>query len=105
MPEQEREFTGFIWDAAKSERCYQERGFDFEYAAALFEGDYIEWEDRRRKYGEQRLVTVGQVQRLTMVVVWTPRDNLRRIISARPASRAEREKLYAARKAHKSGDP
>jgi uncharacterized DUF497 family protein len=99
------EFVGFTWDSDKSDRCYSERGFDFEYAAGIFEGDFIEWEDRRREYGEQRLVTVGQVEDTVLAVVWTPRANLRRIISARQASRPEREKLYVAREAHQPKDP
>jgi uncharacterized protein len=99
-----REFDGCIWDADKSERCYAERGFDFDYAAKVFEADSIEWEDRRRDYGEPRFVTIGEVGELILVVVWTPRENMRRIISARPASRQEREKFYDHREAHEQRD-
>lgn len=99
------EFEGFTWDSDKSDRCYLERGFDFEYAAGIFESDFIEWEDRRREYGEQRFVTVGQVEATILAVVWTPRENVRRIISARPASRSEREKFYATREAHQPRGP
>jgi len=95
-----REFDGFIWDADKSERCYVERGFDFDYAAKIFEADSIEWEDRRRDYGESRFVTVGEVGDQILVVIWTSRENMRRIISARPASRQEREKFYGHRETH-----
>ena len=84
------EFGGFVWDSDKSDRCYRERGFDFEYAAAIFEGDFIEWENRRQDYGEPRFVSVGQIDNAVLAVVWTPRENLRRIISARPAARPER---------------
>lgn len=95
-----RAFDGCTWDAEKSERCYDERGFDFDYAAKIFESDTIEWEDRRRDYGEPRFVTVGQVEDQILAVVWTPRDDTRRIISARPASRRERERFYGDREAH-----
>ncbi len=95
-----REFAGFTWDGDKSERCYEERGFDFDHAAKIFEGDSIEWEDRRHDYGEPRFLTVGQVDNQVLAVVWTPRDNMRRMISARPASRQEREKFYGDREAH-----
>jgi uncharacterized DUF497 family protein len=91
-------------DADKSERCYEERGFDFDRAAKIFEGDSLEWEDRRRDYGEPRFVTLGQVDDEILVVVWTPRDNMRRIISARPASRQERESFYGEREAHQQRD-
>jgi uncharacterized DUF497 family protein len=36
----------FDGDADKGERCFQERKFDFDHAAKVFEEDYIEWEDR-----------------------------------------------------------
>ncbi len=98
------DFDGFTWEADKSERCYRERGFDFDHAIKVFEGDVIGWEDRRREYGEQRFVTVGQVEEKTLVIVWTPRDNMRRIISAPPASRSEREKFHAHREAHQQRD-
>jgi hypothetical protein len=35
-------FEGFEWDEKKSARCYELRGFDFVYAAKLFDGDFIE---------------------------------------------------------------
>jgi len=47
------DFDGFEWDEEKSARCYEERGFDFDYAAKLFDGDFIEWEDRRRDWGSR----------------------------------------------------
>jgi uncharacterized DUF497 family protein len=99
-----RAFDGLTWDADKSEQCYEERGFDFDYAAKIFEGDAIEWEDHRRDYGEPRFVSVGQVDEQILAVVWTPRDNMRRIISARPASRRERERFNGDREAHQQRD-
>jgi uncharacterized DUF497 family protein len=96
----EADFDGFIWDAGKRECCYRERGFAFEYAAGIFESDFIEWEDRRRDYGEHRFVSVGEVGDVILAVVGTPRESVRRIISARPASRSEKMSLYAARKTH-----
>jgi uncharacterized DUF497 family protein len=91
------EFDGFEWDADKSERCLAERGFDFDYVTKIFSGDFIEWADRRRDYGEERFVTVGTVDEGAFTVIWTPRKSTRRIISARPASRLEREQLHGHR--------
>ena len=51
----------FEWDEAKSRRNLRERGFDFEFAARIFEGDLLEHEDRRRDYGERRLVSIGEI--------------------------------------------
>ena len=83
-------FEGCEWDVAKSERCLTQRGFDFEFAARLFdESEY--WEERsRQRHREPRFVSVGRVDELLLAVVWTPRGSRRRIISARRASRRER---------------
>ncbi len=99
------EYDGFTWDEEKSERCQRERGFGFEDAVKIFENGFIEAEDRRRDYGEQRFVTIGQVDDIVITVVWTPRENRRRIISARPASRAERNRLYGERETYQQADP
>ncbi|HLW49090.1 MAG TPA: BrnT family toxin [bacterium] len=69
------DFDGFEWDEAKSARCLEERGFDFDYAAKLFDGDFIEVEDRRRDWGEARFVNIGEVEGHILVVIWTPRGN------------------------------
>jgi uncharacterized DUF497 family protein len=98
------DFDGFAWDTGKSDRCFRERGFDFDYATQVFEGAFIGWEDHRGDHGEQRFVAVGQVENRILAVVWTPRENIRRIISARPASRSERETFYADRETHQQGD-
>jgi uncharacterized protein len=68
----------------------ERRGFDFEYAARIFEGTVLEREDRR-DYDERRIVSVGQIEGDVFVVVYTWRGNRRRIISARRASRRERD--------------
>ena len=99
------DFDGFEWDEDKSARCYEERGFDFDYAAKVFDGDFTEREDKRQNWGEPRFVNVGEVGGQTLVVVWTPRGTLRRIISARPASKPEREELRDHREAHKQRNP
>ena len=98
------DFEGFEWDEEKSARCYEDRGFDFAYAAKLFDGDFIEWEDQRRDWGEPRVISVGEVEGRILTVVWTPRGPVRRIISARPASLSEREQLYGYRQAQHHRD-
>lgn len=46
----------FEWDEAKSETNLDERGFDFAFASLIFDGLTVEVEDRRRDYGEPRVV-------------------------------------------------
>ena len=81
----------FEWDEAKSRRNLRERGFDFEFAARIFEGDLLEHEDRRRDYGERRLVSIGEINGEVFAIVYTWRGASRRIISARRARRRERD--------------
>jgi uncharacterized protein len=81
----------FEWDEAKSRRNLEERGFDFEFAARIFTGDLLEYEDRRRNYSERRIVNVGEIDSEIFVVVHTQRGANRRIISARQANRRERD--------------
>jgi uncharacterized protein len=86
-----KEGSLFEWDEAKSERNRKERGFGFDYACRIFESPVIEEEDRRRDYGERRIVATGQVEGDIFVLVFTWRGRRRRIISARPAKRKERD--------------
>jgi uncharacterized DUF497 family protein len=79
------------FDVAKHERNRRERGFGFDYAALIFEGYTIEWPDRRRDYGEERVIAIGNVNEDVLVVVYTDRGDERRIISARLANRRERQ--------------
>lgn len=81
----------FEWDEAKSEENLRERGFDFAYAALIFESPTLEWDDMRRDYGERRIRAIGQVDGTILVVVYTWRRAARRIISARLANRKERD--------------
>jgi len=80
----------YEYDDDKSERTLRDRQIDFEFAARVFDGDFIEYEDRRRDYGERRLVVIGPIDGRLFAVIYTWRNGRRRIISARRASRRER---------------
>ncbi len=80
----------FEWDEAKSDTCFRERGFDFAYAArAFFDPDRLVQADTRRSYGEERYQLLGKIEQRLFVVVYTPRDDALRIISARKANQRE----------------
>lgn len=88
----------FEWDEAKSETNLRARGFDFAFATLVFESATVEVEDRRKDYGERRVVAIGVADGLHLTVVYTDREAqtgpvMRRIISARRSSRHER-KIY-----------
>ncbi|MFP4004506.1 MAG: BrnT family toxin [Alphaproteobacteria bacterium] len=83
--------TEYEFDEAKSLRNIDDRGFDFDFASRIFEGPIIEFEDNRRDYGEERFIAIGRVDDIYLTVVYTWREHRRRIISARKASRKERD--------------
>lgn len=84
----------FEWDSHKAALNLETHGISFEEAAAVF-GDPLAGTipDPVHSTEEARFVTIGMspAQRL-VVVVHTDRDDRIRIISARPATRAEKKK-------------
>jgi uncharacterized DUF497 family protein len=56
---------------------------DFADADLIFAGRTITLPDERRNYGEPRFITAGRLRDRFVVLVWTPRDDGRRIISMR----------------------
>ena len=81
----------FEWDEAKSAGNQKLRGFPFAEAALIFEGPTLETIDKRHAYGEIRVRAIGQVDDHAYVVIYTDRQHVRRIISARRANRKERK--------------
>ena len=80
----------FEWDEGKSESCFAQRGFDFAYAArAFFDRNRIVNADTRRSYGEERYQMMGLIEQRLFVLVYTPRHDAMRIISARKANQRE----------------
>jgi uncharacterized DUF497 family protein len=86
-------FEGFEWDEEKSDRTFEERGFDFEFASWVFDGIHLERDDLGHSATERRFVVIGEVDGIVLRVVWTPRGTSRRILSARTASLRE-ERRY-----------
>ena len=87
----------FDWDRDKHEWNQSERGFGFDLAALIFGGDTIEWPDDRQDHGEVRVRAIGEADELVLHVMFTDRGNVRRIISARLASRKARDRWQAIR--------
>lgn len=80
----------FEWDAAKSDACFAERGFDFAYAIRAFlDPNRLVRRDSRWAYGEDRYQLLGAVERRVFFVVYTMRGAVIRIISARKANQRE----------------
>jgi len=80
----------FEWDSDKSDKTFARRGFDFAFAAGIFTGPTVEVVDARHDYGKARIQAIGRTASLALVVVYTDRGDVRRIISARVANKKER---------------
>ena len=85
----------FQWDEAKAARNFAKHGVSFLLAVEIFEGPIVERIDDRENYGELRFIVLGRVEFEIYRVVFTSRGpTLLRIISARKASKHEREIYY-----------
>ncbi len=86
----------YEWDGAKNAANIAKHGVDFQTAVLIFDGPVLTAEDSRFDYGEIRENSIGLVKGvLFLVVTHTDRRDIRRIISARPAKRQERERYVA----------
>ncbi len=81
------------FDPAKRDRTRQERGLDFEDAAAVFAGVTVEVEDTRRDYGEPRIICYGLLAGRMVVVGYTPRGDVRHVFSMRKANDREQARI------------
>jgi len=88
----------FSWDALKALKNYQKHGVPFEEASTIFsDPDALDWEDVEHSQIERRGKRLGlSIESRVLLVVYTLRrlkDDTEtiRIISARQASREERE--------------
>lgn len=84
------------FDKAKRAKTFAERGLDFADAPLVFAGETIDVEDRRFDYGETRNQTIGFLAGRTVMIVWTPRGETRRIISMRYCHAREERRWRAA---------
>jgi uncharacterized protein len=85
----------FEWDRAKSEANLEKHGISFEDAQEMFDGPVLTEADAR-EYGEVREVSFGQLgAAVVLAVVHTNRGSVTRMISARKASKQERERYNA----------
>ena len=86
----------FEWNEDKNKINLIKHGIDFHYAISIFlDKDRIEWEDIRKDYGENRYITIGNVEKNLLTVVYTLRHDRYRLISARGARKDERETYYS----------
>jgi uncharacterized DUF497 family protein len=82
------------FDPAKRLRTLKQRGLDFLDAETVFAGPTIEFPDRRRNYGEVRIVCAGWLRGRAVIVVYTERNGIRHIISMRKANEREQRRFF-----------
>jgi uncharacterized protein len=81
------------YDQAKRTRTLADRGLDFDDSLLVFEGITVEIEDRRKDYGERRVICYGMLEGRMVVVGYTPRGTVRHIFSMRKANDREQTRL------------
>ena len=65
--------NAFEWDAHKSQKCFEERGFDFAYASRAFDDPHqVQKVDVRWDYGERRFQIMGRIDGRLYVVIAFP---------------------------------
>jgi len=77
------------FDPVKSAKNERERNLPFAAAIRLFDNPRLEWEDRRKNYGEVRFNTLGKIEGRVFFVTYTWREEAIRIISFRKANARE----------------
>ena len=91
----------FEWDEAKSIANRRKHRLSFELAARVFlDANRLEVFDDREDYGEDRWITIGLVDPVLLVVVYTLRGakgEVVRLISARRANGQEKKAYRQAR--------
>ena len=81
------------FDSTKRDITLAQRGLDFADAAKVFAGVNVTFQDMRQSYGEPRFNTLGLLGGRMVVVTWTPRGEVRRIISMRKANEREQARF------------
>lgn len=87
----------YEWDAAKAAENRRKHGIDFmDSIAAIEDPNRLEEIDPRSELGEERIRNIGKAAGNILFVVTTLRDDRTcRIISARRATRNEKDRHYA----------
>ncbi len=82
----------FQWDAGNNTKSYTKHGVSPEEAESVFQDERrLDFRDPLHSATENRFVTLGRsTHPRILLVAWTLRGRLVRIISIRPASKKER---------------
>ena len=83
----------FEWDEEKAAANLMKHGVSFDEAKTIFDDPlYVDFYDPDHSLDEHRYIIIGESQqRRLLIVSYTERDNIIRLISAREVTRSERE--------------
>ena len=87
------DYVGYEWDDEKAKSNLEKHGVSFEEAATIF-GDplYVDFYDPDHSVDEHRYLIMGQSRAGRLLIVsYTERDDIVRLISAREVTSAERK--------------
>ncbi|WP_422785844.1 BrnT family toxin [Rhizorhabdus argentea] len=84
------------YDEEKRRKVLNERQIDFDDAVGLFEAFHLTKRDDRN-YNEERYISIGEARGQVCLVVWTLREDSRRIITMWKADHGERERYHRRR--------
>ena len=80
----------FEWDEEKREINIQKHGIDFLQAKEIWLHPVLEMRSKQ-DHGEDRYIAIGKTEGVTIAVIYTWRDQARRLISARKARKNEQK--------------
>ena len=90
----------FEWDSEKALSNVKKHGVSFENAALVFgDNSRIEIFDTEHSIEEERWLTIGMVNAV-LCVIYTERNDVTRLISARKATSREKRMYYAGQKVY-----
>jgi len=85
----------FEWDNAKAATNISKHGVTFEQAVYAFRDPFgVEWVDESSDHAEERFILLGMSGGQILSVVYTERQGRIRIISARRATKHEKNEYY-----------
>jgi uncharacterized DUF497 family protein len=86
----------FEWDEEKNKENIRKHELDFADAWEIFDAPMLTNLDTREDYGEDRWISIGFLQNFIVVVTYTEREDMIRIISLRKALKHERTRFEEA---------
>lgn len=84
----------YEWDPQKNQENLRKHDITLEDAREVFDDEYRIEELDDRDYGEERWTTIGRISAGFVFVVYTFRDDVIRLISARKAKIDEQQRYF-----------